>query len=89
MDRNVFKLWQNINKDIKSEPESYNTGLVGEALIISAYKQMTIDKLEKIAYIVHKIIKKKKEMERVRLNAGNLDKLVSAVVVDDQQKPNK
>ena len=45
MDKNVFKLWQNINTDIKKESESYNTGLVGEALIISAYKQMTIDKL--------------------------------------------
>ena len=89
MDKNVFKLWQNINTDIKKESESYNTGLVGEALIISAYKQMTIDKLEKIAYIIHKIIKKKKEMERVKLNAGNLDKLVSVTLGVDQQKPNK
>ena len=89
MDKNVFKLWQSINKDIKNNSESYNTGLVGEALIISAYKQMTLDKLEKMAYIIHKIIKKKKELERVRLNAGNLDKLADSVMGVDQQKPNK
>lgn len=89
MDKNVFRLWQNINKDIKNDPESYNTGLIGEALIISAYKQMTIDKLEKIAYIIHKIIKKKKEMERVRLNAGNLDKLANSIVATNQQKSDK
>ena len=89
MDKNVFKLWQSINKDIKNNSESYNTGLVGEALIISAYKQMTLDKLEKMAYIIHKIIKKKKELERVRLNAGSLDKLADSVMGVDQQKPNK
>jgi len=62
--KNVFKFIKQIEKDSHKE-ESYGTGLVGEQLIISGYKTMTIDKLEKLRFILNKIIKKKKEMKRV------------------------
>jgi len=64
MDKNIYKLYKGIKKDIKYN-ETYNTGLIGEALIIASYKQMTLDQLEKIRFIINKIIKKKKEFKRV------------------------
>jgi hypothetical protein len=84
----VFRLGQQISKDIKDNPENYHTGLIGEAVIISAWKKMSILDLEKLIYIAQKIVKKKKEMERVRLNAGVLDHLVRDGMADDQQKSN-
>ena len=56
---NVFNLIKKIQRESKDVPD-YNTGLVGEKLIVSSYKSMTIDKLEKMRYIINKIIKDKK-----------------------------
>lgn len=61
---NIFKIAKKITKESESS-EEYGTGLVGEKLIVSAYKQMPLDKLEKMRYIINKIIKKKKEFKRV------------------------
>ena len=61
---NVYDLMKRINKASKSA-EHYNTGLIGEQLIVSAYKQMPLDKLEKMRFIINKIIKQKKEFVRV------------------------
>ncbi len=56
---------QNIQKGAK-DSESYGTSLVGEHLIVSAYKQMPLSKLVELRYIMNRIIKKKKEMKRVK-----------------------
>lgn len=48
-----------------TEAEDYKTGLVGEQMIVSAYSTMPIEKLEKLRFIMNKIIKKKKEALRV------------------------
>ena len=61
--KSMFKIIKDIKKESKNA-ESYNTGLLGEQMIVSAYKTMTIDKLEKIRFIINKIIKQKKEMQR-------------------------
>ena len=61
---NVFDLMKRINKESK-KAENYNTGLVGEQLIVASYKQMPLDKLEKMRFIINKIIKQKKEFIRV------------------------
>lgn len=61
--RDVFKLMRDITKDAETQ-ESYGTGLMGEAIIISSYKKMKIADLEKMRFIINKIIKKKKEIKR-------------------------
>ena len=61
---NVFDLIKRINKESK-KAEKYGTGLVGENIIVASYKQMPIDKLEKMRFIINKIIKQKKEFIRV------------------------
>jgi hypothetical protein len=62
--QNVFEVVNKIIKTSKTE-ESFGTNLVGEQLIISAYKTMSIDKLEKLRFIMNKIIKQKKEQKRI------------------------
>jgi len=60
---NIIKIISNIQK--KSETaEDYNTGLIGEHIIVASYDTMAIDKLEKLRFIINKIIKKKKELKR-------------------------
>ena len=40
----VFNLIKKINKESK-KAEKYNTGLIGEQLIVASYKTMPLDKL--------------------------------------------
>ena len=61
---NVFELIKRINKESK-KAEKYDTGLIGEQLIVASYKTMPLDKLEKMRFIINKIIKQKKEFIRV------------------------
>ena len=61
---NVFDLMKRINKESK-KAENYNTGLIGEQLIVASYKTMPLDKLVKMRFIINKIIKQKKEFIRV------------------------
>lgn len=82
MDKSILKLYKGIKKDIK-DTETYNTGLVGEALIVATYKQMTISDLEKMQFIIGKIIKIKKELKRVNA-ATELDS--GGVVGDNNPK---
>jgi len=63
----ILKFVNDLAKTSKNE-ESFNTGLVGEALIISGYKSMPLEKLEKLRFILNKIIKRKIEMKRVKEN---------------------
>ena len=61
---NVYELIKRVNKESK-KAEHYGTGLIGEQLIVASYKQMPLDKLEKMRFIINKIIKQKKEFIRV------------------------
>jgi len=61
--KSMFKIIKDIKKESKNA-ESYNTGLLGEQMIVAAYKTMAIDKLDKIRFILNKIIKQKKEIQR-------------------------
>ena len=60
---NVFELIKKINKESK-KAEHYGTGLVGEQMIVASYKIMPLDRLEKMRFIINKIIKQKKEFIR-------------------------
>lgn len=68
---NIFNIVKKIKKEQKNA-ENYNTGLVGEQLIVASYKTMELDKLEKLRYILNKIIKQKKEY--IRFNKYTNDK---------------
>ena len=61
---NLFNLQKRIIKASKKQ-ESYNTGIVGESIIIAGYKTMKIADLEKLRVILNRIIKEKKEFKRV------------------------
>jgi hypothetical protein len=41
--------------------KTYDTGLAHEQIIIASYQRMSIEQLEKMRYIINKIIKAKKE----------------------------
>jgi hypothetical protein len=62
--KQIYKLTESIKDGIK-DAEHYNTGLVGEALIVSSYKQMTVENLRKMQFIIGKIIKLKVEQQRM------------------------
>lgn len=63
--KDIYRLQRGIKRDIKNV-EEYHTGLLGEALIVASYKQMTIQQLESMQFIIGKILKQKKEMKRVQ-----------------------
>jgi len=56
---NAFNIIKKIQKESENS-EDYNTGLIGEKLIVASYKTMPLEKLEKMRYIINKIIKDKK-----------------------------
>lgn len=61
---NILNLARKIKKGLETA-EDYNTGLVGEKMIVASYETMPVDKLEKLRFILNKIIKKKKEYKRI------------------------
>ena len=73
--KNIFKITDDIFNDAKNleNDEHYNTGLVGEGIIVSAYKKMPLDKLEKMQFILSKIIKRKKEQKYMNIARENIE----------------
>ncbi len=65
MSKNILSLMKKINKGIK-KADSYDSGLLGEKIIVSAYETMTIENLERLRYVLNGTIKKKKELKRVQ-----------------------
>ena len=81
---NVYELIKRVNKESK-RAEHYNTGLIGEQLIVASYKTMPLDKLEKMRFIINKIIKQKKEFIRVA-NAQISDSNKKDKIIDFAEK---
>ena len=46
------------------EAESYKSGLIGEGIIVSAFKTLPISELEKLRFVLNQIIEKKKILRR-------------------------
>ncbi len=63
-EKQIKAVLKKIKKGVKTA-ESYNTGLVAEKLIVASYDTMQIAQLEKLRYILNKIIKKKKILKRI------------------------
>lgn len=83
---NVFDLIKRINKESK-KAEHYNTGLVGEQIIVASYKNMPLDKLVKMRFIINKIIKQKKEFIRVaKSQESNEDKKDIPMMIGENEK---
>ena len=55
----AFRLQQRIKKNMENV-ENYNTGLIGESMIVAGYEMMSLDKLEKLRYILNRLISKRK-----------------------------
>jgi hypothetical protein len=66
----IFRLYQGINEGIKDN-ENYNSGLIGESLIIATYKQASIANLEKFRFVINKIIREKKKQKRINDSIRN------------------
>lgn len=71
--KSMYQILRDIKKESK-DAESYNTGLLGEQMIVASYKTMTVDKLDKIRFIINKIIKKKIEQKRIADNIAKKNK---------------
>lgn len=71
MSNDIFKLAKKIKGELNKGVDDYHTGLVGEQLIVASYQTMPTDKLEKMRFILNKIIKKRKEMRRVQNAKAN------------------
>lgn len=58
MKKTIFQIYDDIKKQ---KAENYNTGLVGEDLIVKSYKTLKISDLEKMRFIINKVINQKRE----------------------------
>lgn len=67
---NIKLLENTLDKIVKEakDVQTYNVGILGEAIMISTFNHLPIDKLEKIRFLLNKIIKKKKEFKRITQN---------------------
>lgn len=65
MGADIFKLAKKINRELKQGVDDYNTGLLGEQIIVASYQTMETDKLEKMRFIINGIIRKRKERKRI------------------------
>lgn len=71
--KDAFKLAEKIQNEIKKGVDNYHTGLLGEQLIVASYQTMETDKLEKMRFIINKIIKKRKDgmrFKNVKINSN-------------------
>lgn len=66
MNRDIFRLAKKIKGELKKGVENYYTGLVGEQIIVASYKTMPTEKLEKMRFIINKIIKKRIIGEKIK-----------------------
>lgn len=67
----AIKIIKNISKEAKKVDTDYNTGLLNEKLIVASYNTMSIYTLEKMRFLMNKIIKKKKEILRQKNASSN------------------
>lgn len=72
----MLKLAKNIKQEIKKGVPEYHTGLLGEQMIVASYQTMDVEKLEKLRFILNKIIKKKKEYLRVKNAQTSTDTII-------------
>jgi len=71
----IFDVIRLIKESAKSS-ETYKTGLIGENLMVAAYKIMPIERLQTIQQEISKAIKKQKEIRRQELDCGRLDNAI-------------
>ena len=81
----IYDLIKKINKESK-KAEKYGTGLVGEQMIVASYKIMPLDRLEKMRFIINKIIKQKKEFIRVANAQKNDNKKDVPMMIGESEK---
>lgn len=70
--RKLFGIINAIQKDAQST-ESFNTGLLGEQMIIASYRKMPTEKLKSMRFIINKIIRERIIQSKKNDKAGNSD----------------
>lgn len=68
--KDIYKLKDKINEEMKTT-KPMGTGLIGEVMIISAYKTMEIKQLEGLRFIINKIIREKKIRKKIMESQKN------------------
>lgn len=81
--KDAFKFADKLT-DIALYEENLGSGLVGEGILIAGYSQITMEKLNIEILELNKEIKRKKDHERVKNDAGNVDKLVDSIIPLDR-----
>lgn len=61
----LFKLYGDIHKDMKNYSEKESADDIGDAIIMASYRQIPLNKLLKIQFLIGKIIKEKKERLKI------------------------
>ena len=59
----IYGLIKSISKDSR-KVEDFGSGLLGEQIFVAAYQKMDMHDLEKVRFLLNKIIKMKKEYKR-------------------------
>ena len=70
----LFKLYGDIHKDMKAHQDKETSDKIGDSIIMSAYRQIPLEKLLRIQFLLGKIIKEKKELKYIRESDKNADR---------------
>ena len=58
----ILKLVSKIQKEAENE-KSYNSGLIGEHFIVSSYKQMETNKLQRLRDLINQILQERQKFK--------------------------
>jgi len=83
----IFDMAKLITKESKKSQKSYNSGLLGEHLIASSYKIMTLKDLEKTRFLINEIIKEKKIYKRIQAKAKETETETEKDVTPNKSRP--
>jgi hypothetical protein len=64
--KNINKILKDAEKSGKDVTKDYKTGIVGEAMIVGAYKSFSLAQMLGLREILNDLIKEKKEKQRMK-----------------------
>jgi hypothetical protein len=67
----LFKLYGDIHKDMRKHREKETDDEIGDAIIMASYRQIPLGKLLRIQFLIGKIIKEKKEHQKIQEGTNN------------------
>lgn len=61
----LFKLYGDIHRDMRQHREKETDDEIGDSIIMASYRQIPLGKLLRIQFLIGKIIKEKKEHQKI------------------------